>query len=291
LLNLFSKITIFFNLNIQKLAFENMIKSTNNIQLFTKNYLTQNGKANLLIVHGLHEHCLRYAHVAEALNGIGINVYTFDLRGHGQSEGPKVNIKSVDEYREDLETVYRSIPKNIPFFILGHSMGGLIVTDFLLFNERNDVKGAILSGPALEVGEDLSPVLIKLVNLIGGIAPNLATQKLDVSLISRDKDEVDKYSNDPLIYLGGTKAGIGKALLSRINEVKSNFKNFNYPFLIMHGSADNITNIKGSKALYTQAKSTDKTFKEWEGAYHEIFNEINKQEVIAFMLNWLKPRI
>jgi acylglycerol lipase len=268
-----------------------MIKSSDGINLFTKNYLIENAKANILIVHGLHEHCLRYTHVAEALNTIGFNAYTFDLRGHGQSEGPKVNIKSVDEYRGDLENVYRNIPKNIPFFVLGHSMGGLIVADFLLFNERNDIKGVILSGPALEVGEDISPILIKLANFIGGIAPNLGTQKVNPNLLTRDEFEKEKAINDKLIYQGGTKAGLAKVLLNRIIETKSKFKSFDYPVLIMHGGADKITNIKGSKALFAQAKSADKTFKEWEGAYHEIFNETNNQEVIEYMLDWLKKRI
>jgi alpha-beta hydrolase superfamily lysophospholipase len=267
-----------------------MIKSTNSIQLFTQNYLIDSAKANILIVHGLHEHSLRYAHVAEALNNIGLNVYTFDLRGHGQSEGPKVNIKSVDEYREDVETVYRSIPKNLPFFILGHSLGGLIVTDFLLFNERNDVKGAILSGPALEVGEDISPILIKLSGIIGSIVPNLPTQKVNPDLLTRDEAEKEKAVNDPLIYQAGTKAGLAKALLGRIIETKTKFANFNYPVLIMHGGADKITNIKGSKSLFAQAKSADKTFKEWEGAYHEIFNETNRVEVIGYMCDWIEKR-
>jgi acylglycerol lipase len=266
------------------------MKSTNGINLFTKNYFVESPKGNILIVHGLHEHCLRYAHVAEALNKVGLNVYTFDLRGHGQSEGQKVNIKSMDEYREDVETVYRSIPKDIPFFILGHSMGGLIVTDFLLFNERNDVKGVILSGAALEVGEDISPILKKLANLIGGILPNLSTQKLDVNLISRDPAEVVKYKTDPLNYIGGTKAGLGKAVLSKIDEVKTKFEFFNLPTLIMHGGADKITNIKGSKELFEKAKSKDKTLKIWDGAYHEIFNETNKTEVINFMCDWIEKR-
>ena len=216
---------------------------------------------------------------------------TFDLRGHGQSEGPKVKIKSVDEYREDVETVYRNIPKNIPFFILGHSMGGLIVTDFLLFNERNDVNGAILSGPALEVGEDISPILIKLANFIGGVAPNLATQKLDPFLLTRDQIEREKAINDSLIYQKGTKAGLAKALLSRIIETKGKLTNFNYPVLIMHGGADKLTNIKGSKALFERAESSDKIFKEWDGAFHEIFNETNKIEVINFMCDWVVKRI
>jgi acylglycerol lipase len=268
-----------------------MVQSSNGINLFTKNYLVNNPKANAFIVQGLHEHCLRYAHVAATLNKLGISVYTFDLRGHGQSSGTKVNVKSIDEYRDDVLAVVQTIPNNLPLFIIGHSMGGLVVTDFLLSAKREQITGAILSGPALEIGEGLSPILIKLAGIIGSIAPNLGTQKLDINFLTRDQAEVEKASKDPLIYMGGTKAGLGKAVISRINELKPKFKNFDYPVLIMHGGADKLTNINGSKELYKNAKSADKTIKIWDGAYHEIFNEINKDEVLSFMGSWIEKRL
>ncbi len=142
----------------------------------------------------------------------------------------------------------------------------------------------------LEIGEDISPLLLKLANLIGGLLPNLSTQKLDVKLISRDPAEVEKYKIDPLNYIGGTKAGLAKAILNRIGELKPKYEFFNYPALIMHGSADKITNIKGSKELFESAKSTDKSLKIWDGAYHEIFNETNKIEVIKYMCDWIEKR-
>jgi acylglycerol lipase len=268
-----------------------MIKSTNNINLFTKNYLLSNPIANVLIVHGLSEHCLRYAHVAEAFNTVNMAVYTFDLRGHGQSEGARSQVSSIDEFREDVEVVYRTIPKNIPFFILGHSMGGLIVTNFLLFNKCDDVRGAILSGAALEIGIDVSPFLLKMANFLGKYLPNLKTQKLDPKLISTDPIEVKKYATDPLNYLEGMKAGLGSAILKAINSEKLKFINFDYPVLIMHGGADKITNPNGSISLFEKAKSSDKTLKIWEGDFHEIFNEVNKKEVIEMAVNWAVKRV
>lgn len=268
-----------------------MIKSTNQIELFTQNYLVKNNKANVLIIHGLHEHCGRYEHVAQSLNALDINVYTFDLRGHGKSGGPKSIIKDIDEYRQDVENVYRSIPKDKPFFIVGHSMGGLIAVHFLMFQERNDVTGVILSGAALEIGKDITPFTIKAVQFIGKYLPNLKTSKLNPLSISRDQNEVEKYKNDTLIVHEGAKAGLGLALLEGIKDIKTTFSTFNYPLLIMHGGADQITNPVGSTALYDQSISKDKTLKIWDGAYHEIFNEINKTEVIDYMNTWIKKRI
>ncbi|MGB4839575.1 MAG: lysophospholipase [Saprospiraceae bacterium] len=268
-----------------------MIRSSQNIELYTKDYPVKNPKANLLIVHGLHEHCERYQQVADSLNEIGVSVFTFDLRGHGQSGGPRHIIQDMDEYRQDVENVYRSIPKNIPFFILGHSMGGLIAVNFLLYQERTDVNGVILSGAALEVGKDITPTTVKIVRFIGKYFPGLKTSKLNPKSISRDPEAVESYVSDPLITKDGAKAGLGLALINSINQTKTILSQFNFPVLIMHGGADKITNPEGSKALFALASSSDKTLKIWDGAYHEIFHETNKEEIIAFMTSWVSERL
>lgn len=268
-----------------------MLKSTNGINLYTKNFLVENAKASLLLIHGLGEYCERYAHVAKALNDIYVNVYAFDLRGHGLSEGERAFITSIDEYREDVEKVYRTVPKDLPFFVLGHSMGGLIATHFLLFNERADVKGVVLTGAALEVGEDISPLKQKVIRLLNKISPKIKTVKLDANNISRDPATVKAYTSDPLIYHEGGKAGLAVALLDAIAAIKPQFKSFNYPVLIMHGETDKITNPAGSKQLFEECSSSDKTLKLWEGAFHEIYNETNQADVIKATTAWLKARI
>jgi alpha-beta hydrolase superfamily lysophospholipase len=268
-----------------------MIKSTNGIELFTKESIVKNAEASLMLVHGLGEYCERYEHVIKAFNEIGVNVYTFDLRGHGHSTGERAFITNLDEYREDIENIYRSIPKDLPFFVLGHSLGGLIVTHFLLFNKRNDVQGVILSGSALEAGEDVTPLKQKIIRLLAKVSPKIKTVKLNPNDLSRSKETVEAYKNDPFIYHDGGKAGLAVALLDGIALQKKRFNQFDYPVLIMHGGADKITNPEGSKSLYEQSKSTDKTLKIWEGAFHEIFNEINQEQIIDYTTVWLKNRI
>ncbi len=268
-----------------------MIKSGKTIELYTKNYLVRSPKASILIVHGLHEHCERYAPLATFLNNQNMDVYTFDLRGHGQSTGPKNIIKDIDEYRQDVENVYRTIPQGIPFFILGHSMGGLVVVHFLQFRFREDVKGVVLSGAALELGKDVPPYAIPAVKVMGKLFPHLKAPAVNPYSISRDLDQVEVYKTDPLITLDGVKAGLGLALVNAIKDAKSKFKHFDYPILVMHGSDDKITNPEGSKLLFAQAAVADKTLRIWEGAYHEIFNETNSAEVIRYTADWIKSRI
>ena len=268
-----------------------MQTTSDGFQLYTKNYLLANPNANLLLVHGMGEHCERYTHVAAALNTLGISVYSFDLRGHGKSTGDRVFIKDIAEYREDVETIYKTVPKDLPLFILGHSMGGLITLNFLLHQVRTEIKGVVLSGAALAVGDDITPVTQFVLKLVGNFLPQLKTLKLDPKSISRDEKIVEEYQTDPLIYHEGAKAGTGLALLKAIKEITPKFKDFNYPALFMHGEADKIVNPQGTKDLFAECKSTDKTLKIWDNAYHEIFNEINKNEVIDLMVKWIADRI
>ncbi len=268
-----------------------MLATTNGLNLYTKNYLTPNAKASVLVVHGFGEHSERYAHVAEALNGIGANVYTFDLRGHGQSEGEPYLIKNIDEYRDDLLAVRATIPNDKPLFILGHSMGGLITLYFLLLNKPTDIRGVVLSGPAIKEGDDINFFTKLIARILGKIAPKLQLVKVNPEYISRDPKVVHNYIADPLVYNGGIKAGLGLALLNAIATVKSRFVDFTYPVLAMHGGADKVANIEGTKEFFAQCTSQDKTLKIWEGVFHEIFNETNKIEVIETMTNWIKARI
>lgn len=268
-----------------------MLKSTNGVELFTQNYIVENAKASLLLIHGLGEYSGRYTHVVNAFNAAGVNVYTFDLRGHGYSHGERAFITDLDEYQEDVEGVYSRIPKDLPCFILGHSMGGLIAVHFLLSSKQNNVQGVILSGAALEVGADISPLTQKIVRLLAKISPKIKTVKLDPKKISRDPATVKAYQTDPLIYRDGGKTGLAVALLDGIQQQQAKFKLFTYPVLVMHGQNDQITNPDGSKKLYEEAASTDKTLKIWDGAFHEIFNEINKSEVIDYTVSWLDQRV
>lgn len=261
------------------------------IKLFQKQYIANHPKASVLLIHGLHEHCERYKEFGELLSNNGINVYTFDLRGHGKSEGEKHYISSVDEYVEDVNQIFAEIPKDVPLFLAGHSMGGLIAVNFLLVNKGEGINGLVLSGAALKPGKDITPFKAKLVRFIAGFFPKLKTVPVKPELVSRDKNEVNKYKNDPLIPLYGAKAGLGVALLNSMEKIKGRFSEITIPTLVMHGAEDQLTDPDGSKIFSSEAGSKDKTLQIWEGCYHEIFNEINKEEILNYTLKWIQNRI
>lgn len=252
-------------------------------------------KAAILIIHGLGEHSGRYAHLATKMNENGYAVYTFDGRGHGKSSLPKPTayIKNMEDYLKDVDALFHKMKTyvgDLPCFLYGHSMGGGIVTHYALAY-RPDVAGILLSGAALLPGEDISPLLIKLSSFLSRVTPKLPTLKIDSTHLSHDPEVMVKYNADPLIYSKGIPARTGAELLKMTRFIGLHVHEFNLPVLIMHGTEDYLTNLEGSKMLYQKANSKDKTLQLYEGFYHEIINEVEKEQVMADMIDWMDERV
>jgi alpha-beta hydrolase superfamily lysophospholipase len=250
-------------------------------------------KATVAIVHGYGEHSTRYTDVAGHLVNYGYTVETFDLRGHGRSEGKRTFVRSFDAYLVDLDRFLKRVKermKSSNLFLLGHSMGGAIVTLFAM-TRKPDGKGLILSGPALKISDDISPLLVRLSSMIGMVLPKLPTIKLDSSGISRDPEVVKHYENDPLVYHGGIPARTGAEITGATKIIQAQMESMTLPLLILHGSDDRLADPEGSKELYERAQSDDKTLKLYEGLYHEVMNEPEKEMVWADIVAWIEGHL
>jgi alpha-beta hydrolase superfamily lysophospholipase len=267
--------------------------SKDGYQLFQQSWLIDNPKAVVLIVHGLGEHSSRYAHVAAHLNANGYAVYSYDQQGHGQSEGRRSYIDSFDTYRTDLLQMINRVRLNhadVPLFTLAHSMGGEIMA-YTAVRDMPKLDGVIFSSAALVPGDDISPMLIKVANVLGRFLPKVPTTKLDSNSISRDPVTVQNYDSDPLNYHGGIPARTAAEMLRGFRIIEAGTPTINYPMLIFHGSADAIVNVEGSMQLYARAGSKDKTLKIFEGAYHEVLNGPDKQAALNLITNWLDAHL
>jgi len=273
---------------------ESTFEGTGGIQLFSQSWRPVGGEpqAVLIVVHGLRDHSSRYGELAEHLVGQGFAVHAFDLRGHGHSEGVRVHIDSFEEYTSDLglflDRVRQREPGK-PVFLFGHSMGGAIVTLFTL-EKKPDIQGMVLSAPALKPGADVSKALIATTKVVGGVLPNLKVLELDPKKFSRDPAVVKENETDPLIYQPGGPARTASRLLGALNTISERMEEVSTPVLVMHGTADTVTDPEGSKTLVKQARSTDKTLKLYHGLYHDLLHEPEKAEVIGDVTQWLKER-
>ena len=250
-------------------------------------------KAALVIVHGLAEHSGRYKNVVEYLVPRGYALYGFDLVGHGRSSGVRVFVQRFSEYIDSLHKYLAQVREwqpGRPLFLVGHSAGGLIVPHYLL-DYRDGLAGAILSGPSVAIPEYITPLTIALGQLLSRLLPKAGLMGIDAEAVSRDPAVVQAYDNDPLVYRGKTTARLAAELLKAVRRVNSEAASIDLPLLILQGSEDRLVDPQGSQMLYQAAGSKDKTLKVYQGLYHEVHNEPERDGVFADLETWLQAHL
>ncbi len=259
-----------------------------NTKIHKKTWMVVAPKAHLLIVHGYAEHCGRYEGLANFLNSKEISVTSYDQRGYGKSDGVRAYVNRVTDYVDDLEEVIASLDG--PVFLMGHSMGGMISVKYAIEKNIKSLKGLIASSSLLEIDPSLSPILQALAPVLGFLFPKLPTEKLDKTHLTRDPKVLEAYMNDPLMYLGGTRARTGAEFLKTIKENQTSFNKISLPLLVLHGEGDRLTMPGGSKKLHADSSSSDKTLKLYPELYHELIHEPEKEMVMGDIANWILER-
>ena len=250
-------------------------------------------KAVILVVHSLGEHSGRYTNVVTALVPAGYAIYSLDHLGHGKSSGEREVIQRFSDYTDTLTTYCQTISSwqpGKPIFLLGHSMGGLIVSYYLLDNQAA-FKGAVISAPAVKVGASITPVTIAMGKILSAIAPKAGILGLDAQMISRDPKVVEAYVNDPLVFHGKTPARLAAEMLKAMMRVSAEASTITLPILILQGSEDKLVDPGGAQMLYDLASSADKTLRIYEGLFHEVCNEPERFTVLAEVEAWLDARV
>lgn len=248
-------------------------------------------RALLVIVHGAAEHGGRYERCATYFTDRGFAVAAIDLDGHGQSAGKRCCLRSFDDYMADvmaLEDILVDDLPDVPRVLLGHSMGGLIACRLLLEQQRRYV-ACVLSGPAIMTAQQPPTYQKWLLQLLSVVLPDVGVLQLDASGVSRNPLEVGRYVADPLNYGGRLSARLVAEILRVAAVVQARAAQIRLPILIFHGGADAMTDPAGSEFLYAHVGSADKRLRIIPGAFHEIFNEPERDEIFAEIDTWLTP--
>ena len=253
----------------------------------------QGPKGVVILSHGLGEHARRYDHVGQRFGEAGLITYALDHRGHGRSGGKRMLVRDISEYTGDFATLVGIASRENPglkSIVLGHSMGGGIV--FAYGVERPDNYDLmVLSAPAVAAQDLVSPLLAFAAKILGVLLPGLPAQELDVNAISRDPAVVAAYNADPLVYHGKVPAGVGRALLQVGETMPHRAPALTAPLLVVHGSADRLIPVEGSRRLVGSVGSDDVELKVYPGLYHEVFNEPEQDQVLGDVVSWILNRL
>ncbi|HEU5013132.1 MAG TPA: alpha/beta hydrolase [Roseiflexaceae bacterium] len=253
-------------------------------------------KGLVALFHGYGEHMGRYKHVMSELVQHGYIVYGLDHRGHGRSGGIRASIEHFDYFVDDAHMLVQLARKrhpNLARFVLGHSMGGLIATHYALRHQAA-LDGLVLSGPALVIGDDVSPMMKRMSGLLARVTPHLPVVPLSTSaesVLSRDPAVQEAFDSDPLTYKGQMRARLGYEMMQAAAAARARFAELTLPLLVMYGEADQLVNPSGARQIHAEARSRDKTLKGWPGARHEIYNEIERNDVIVYTISWLDQHV
>ena len=246
----------------------------------------------VVIAHGFAEHGGRYAAVAERLVADGIAVRAADHRGHGLSEGRRTSIVRFGDYVDDLTTVIAQARARWPslrLVLLGHSMGGLVALD-LAVRPGGPVDGLVLSAPAA-CPREVSRFTLAVGRALSRVAPNTGVLRLPLNRISRDPAVVDAYNNDPLVFRTPIRARLGAEMLDAMDRVEAGLPSLRTPLVVMQGTADGLVDPGCGPHVYDRAGSEDKTLKMYDGLWHEIFNEPERDHVLDDLTGWLRSHL
>ncbi|ESJ18696.1 MULTISPECIES: alpha/beta hydrolase [unclassified Cupriavidus] len=246
----------------------------------------------LLLVHGLAEHCGRYAHVAARLCALGLRVLAYDQRGHGASGGARMVAERPDVFLEDLVEIYDGAVQRWPELpiVLGHSMGGLVAARLATSRVR-PVRALVLSSPALALRID--GAMLTLQRMLLTLAPNLRVPSpIRPSDLSHDPAEVASYRSDPLVQRTLT-AGILHSMMLGIERAQADAPLLEAPTLLLVAGADRVVDPAGSRRFCDNAPADLRECVWFEHAYHEIFNEqaALRTEVLDALSDWLRRHL
>lgn len=266
--------------------------------LFTQTWtpFSKDIRAVLVLLHGLNEHSSRYSEFAKQLNGVGIKVYGMDWIGHGGSDGLHGYVHSLDDAVADLKALLDSAMSenpSLPCFCFAHSTGAAIVLKAALDPKiESHLSGIVVTSPAVGV-KPSHPIFAVIAPIASYLLPRYQCQAANKSgtVVSRDPEALLAKYSDPLVYTGAIRVRTGCEILRVSAYLQQNLRRLRVPFLVLHGSSDAVTDPEGSKKLYEEASSTDKTIKLYEGLLHDILFEPERQTVTHDILEWLNERV
>jgi alpha-beta hydrolase superfamily lysophospholipase len=257
-------------------------------------------KTLLLIHHGHGEHAERWQTLVNAVGDLPVDIRSYDLRGHGKSEGKRGDAEGYGHFADDLLEILPAMVERsgaVQVILMGHSMGAAAVAYTLLHRPLpENLIGVILSsGLFLMPRTVINSIKIELGKIVGSIVPGLQMSTGQPhTRMTRDIKEAERYRDDPLVHdkvttrLGKSWANEGEAL----PDLARNFPDV--PLLIYHGTGDKTVDPQGSYRFAKNVPNQDKVkYVEFDGYYHEPHHEApeDAQRVFDMWRSWLEERI
>ena len=265
------------------------LSGVDGVELYWQGWLPSGDpRGVLLICHGMGEHSGRYDTVVETLVPDGWAVYGLDHRGHGRSRGRRVHVRRYGDYLADFATFHRCVAARHPDlrpFLLGQSMGGQIALAYAL-DHQDELTGLVLAAPALLAG-DVPRALLPVLKLVARAVPLVRWAVVDAGGVSRDELYVEAKRADVLVHQGHPTLGLSLALAGQMAALPDRTRELRLPLLLQHGTDDRICRPDGTRILAESVGTEDLTVRWYDGLWHEIYHEPEREQPLADLREWL----
>lgn len=272
---------------------EGEFKGEHDVRIWYQAWAPQAPKAILAMVHGLGEHSGRHGNLVDLLLPRGYVLYAHDQRGHGRSSGPQGHIDRFSDLTADVGRLLeqaRIEHPDLPLFLFGHSLGGLIALRYALEHPR-ELDGVIASAPGLRRNFAVPWIKLFLGTVMSGVWPEFAQHSgLPAPLLSHDPQVAAAYLADPLVH-DWASARLFTEVTRAGRDTLADAPGLAMPCLIMQGSADGLVDPEATREFYERAGAADKTLHVYDGFYHESLNEVERARPLADLAAWLDAHL
>ena len=253
-------------------------------------------RARLAIIHGFAEHGQRYQRTLEWFAERGIDGAVVDLRGHGRSGGSRTFIQRFSDYTDDASTFLRWVAEqgpSVPWIALGHSMGGLVLARTLQLpglQQLPDLRGAVFTSPFFKVKMPLPGWKVTAAKALSRLIPRFRLPAdVDTATLSKDTEVQQAYTADPLVTSTATARWYTETVQAQADALAA-ASSIQLPALVQHGLDDGLVDPDGSRA-FADALGGPTSWHTWPGLRHELFNEVEREDVYAHVLNWIETTL
>lgn len=271
---------------------EETIDGKGGLRIFVRSWRpVSKPRAVVVICHGVNSHSGQYFWAAEQFVASGLAVYALDLRGRGKSDGERFYVDDVADYVGDLASLVRLAKgrePGLPVFLLGHSAGGVVSCTYCL-DHQAELDGLICESFAFQV--PAPDFVLAVIKGLSHLAPHAHVLRLKNEDFSRDPNVVQSMNQDPLIANEVQPTRTVAALVRADERLKREFPLITLPVFILHGTADKATRASGSQLFHDTAGSADKTLKLYDGHFHDLLNDLDKEVVMADIKAWIEKRL
>lgn len=268
-------------------------QSADKLPIFYRHWLVDAPKAVVVICHGLGEHGGRYGNLVNRIVPAGYAAFAHDHRGHGKSAGLRGHVDSFDQYLNDVYRMIALARDTYPekkVFLLGHSMGGLMVLAYAL-RHPDTIDAVISSSAALKLAVRVPKLKEAVGRLMASLWPTLSlANELDPHHISHDPEVVQAYIDDQLVHNRVT-ARFFVEFSSTMDKTNLGAAALILPLLMFHGGGDSICAPEGTRAFFELAGSKDKMCEIFNGQYHEVLNDLDKDKALDLIRRWLDEHV